>query len=63
MIKLFISSLFILAISGNTFSQTPNYEVYALKFGLLNNGKPVPLSAAVLNPPKHELQKEILSFG
>ena len=54
MIKLFISCLFLLAISGATFSQTPNYEVYALKFGLLNNGKPLPLSVAVLNAPKNE---------
>jgi len=57
MIKLLISSLFILTLSGNIFSQTPNYEVYALKFGLLNNGKHLPLSVAVLNASENETVK------
>ncbi len=57
MIKLFISSLLILTISGNAFTQIPNYEVYALKFALLNNGKPMPLSFAVLNAPEKETVK------
>ncbi len=57
MIKLFICSLLIWTISGNPFSQTPKYEIYALRFGLLNNGKPVPLSAAALNASKTETVK------
>jgi Zn-dependent hydrolases, including glyoxylases len=57
MIKLFIASLLILILSGKAFSQTPDYEVYALKFGLLNNGKPLPLSVAVLNAPENETAK------
>ena len=57
MIKLFTSCLLILSMSGSSFSQAPNYKVYALKFGLLNNGKPLPLSVAVLNPPKNETAK------
>jgi glyoxylase-like metal-dependent hydrolase (beta-lactamase superfamily II) len=57
MIKSFISSLLILTITGNTFSQTFNYEVYALRFASMNNGKPVPLSVAVLNAPKNETAK------
>jgi glyoxylase-like metal-dependent hydrolase (beta-lactamase superfamily II) len=54
MIKSFISTLLLLTISVNAISQPPNYEVYALKFALLNNGKPLPLSIAVLDAPKDE---------
>ncbi|MHA4843632.1 N-acyl homoserine lactonase family protein [Flavitalea antarctica] len=57
MIKLFITSLLMLTLSGQTFSQTPKYEVYALRFGVMSNGKPLPLSIAVLNAPKDETVK------
>ena len=55
--KLFISVLFISAISGNAFSQTANYEVYALKFASGFNGMPLPLKYLALNAPENETIK------
>lgn len=53
MTKLF-TFIFILAISVSVFSQTPSYEVYALKFASAFNGKPFPLSYLVLDAPENE---------
>lgn len=55
--NLFICSLLIWTISGTSHSQIPNYEVYALKFGMLNGGQPLPLSVAVLDGPENETVK------
>ena len=54
MIKLFISIFLILTISLSGLSQTPNYEVYALKFASAFEGKPYPLSYLVLDAPEKE---------
>lgn len=52
-ISSFILLLFIISITVN--AQTPNYEVYALKFASAFEGKPFPLSYLVLNPPEKEM--------
>ena len=54
MIKLFISALLILTVSGKAFSQTVNYEVYALKFASAFDNKPFPLKYIVLDAPEKE---------
>lgn len=41
------------------YSQTPNYEVYAIKFASAFNGKPYPLSNLVLDAPKKETGKGV----
>ncbi|MFH7015749.1 MBL fold metallo-hydrolase [Flavobacterium sp. FlaQc-47] len=48
----FLWVLISLAICGTSFSQKPNYEVYALKFA--STGKLLPLSVNVLNAPENE---------
>lgn len=45
--KFFFSALFFFTTSVTAFSQTPNYEVYALKFASI--GHPFPLKFLVLN--------------
>ena len=54
MTKLFISTFLILTMALSGLSQTPNYEVYALKFASAFEGKPFPLSYLVLNAPEKE---------
>jgi len=54
MIKLFISALLFLTVSEKVFSQTANYEVYALKFASAFDNKPYPLKYLVLDPPENE---------
>lgn len=54
MIKLFISGLLILTVLGKAFSQTANYEVYALKFASAFDNKPFPLKYIVLDAPEKE---------
>ena len=54
MTKLFISIFLILTMAFSGLSQTPNYEVYALKFASAFEGKPFPLSYLVLNAPEKE---------
>ena len=54
MIKLFILTLLFYITSVTAFSQTPNYEVYALKFASAFDGKPYPLSYIVLGAPEKE---------
>ena len=54
MTKLFISTFLILMMSLSGLSQTPNYEVYALKFASAFDGKPYPLSYLVLDAPEKE---------
>ncbi|MGZ3813737.1 MAG: N-acyl homoserine lactonase family protein [Mucilaginibacter sp.] len=50
---LFIS--FILALTSRAFSQTPTYEVYALRYAAMRN--PTPLSVWALNAPKNDSVK------
>jgi glyoxylase-like metal-dependent hydrolase (beta-lactamase superfamily II) len=57
MIKLFISTLLVLTMSGNTFSQTTNFGVYALKIASVANGMPFPLKYVVLNASESETAK------
>ena len=54
MTKLFILIFLLLTISLKGLSQTPNYEVYALKFASAFDGKPYPLSYLVLDAPEKE---------
>ena len=54
MTKLFISTFLILTMASSGLSQTPNYEVYALKFASAFEGNPYPLSYVVLNAPEKE---------
>ena len=54
MTKLFISTFLILTMAFSGLSQTPNYEVYALKFASAFEGNPYPLSYVVLNAPEKE---------
>lgn len=59
--KLFISALMFLTISANSFSQTPTYEVYALKYATI--GHPFPLKYLVLNAPLKDSMNAIFMFG
>jgi glyoxylase-like metal-dependent hydrolase (beta-lactamase superfamily II) len=52
--KLFVSALLVLTLSGKLFSQTANYEVYALKFASAFDNKPLPLKYLVLDAPENE---------
>ncbi len=54
-ISSFILLLFMVSITAE--AQTPNYEVYALKFASVFEGKPFPLSYLVLNAPEKEMGK------
>ncbi len=54
MTKIFISTFLILTMPLSVLTQTPNYEVYALKFASAFNGKPLPLSYLVLDAPEKE---------
>ena len=54
MTKLFISTFLILTMAYSGLSQTPNYEVYSLKFASAFEGKPFPLSYLVLDAPEKE---------
>jgi len=60
--KLFICTLLVLTISRNTFSQSPNYEVYALKIASVANGMPFPLKYVVFNAPESETTKADFVF-
>ena len=59
MTKFFISALLVLIVSERVFSQTANYEVYALKFASAFDNKPYPLKYVVLDPPENETGKAI----
>ena len=58
--KLLISALMFLTISANSFSQTPTYEVYALKYATI--GHPFPLKYLVLNAPLKDSMNAIFMF-
>lgn len=62
MIKLFIAAFLMLTISSQTFSQTFNYEVYALKIASVSNGMAYPLKYIVLNAPENETTKGAFVF-
>lgn len=57
--KLSLSILISLTMPVMVYSQTPNYEVYAIKFASAFNGKPYPLSNLVLDAPKKETGKGV----
>ena len=54
MTKFFISALLVLIFSERAFSQTVNYEVYALKFASAFDNKPFPLKYLVLDASEKE---------
>lgn len=62
MIKPFISFLLILTNSGITFSQTLNYDMYALKIASVAKGMPISLKYVVLNAPESETTKSDFVF-
>ncbi|MCM4151709.1 N-acyl homoserine lactonase family protein [Arenibacter sp. N53] len=58
--KIFVSTIVILTISITAFSQSTNYEVYALKYA--NVGVTLPLSVLVLDAPESETIDAVFMF-